>query len=102
LLTGYVAGEIDTKTWTFPKHTAFHDIQRHLLTKPGEHHKKKLPKKGQESEPKKLAASKRRAPSKAKPKPKTPGKPKAGSKPAKAKGSARGGVTKKSRPRSRT
>ncbi len=102
LLTGYVAGEIDTKTWTFPKHTAFHDIQRHLLTKPGEHHKKKVPKKGQEVEPKKLGASKRPAPSKAKPKSKTPAKSRAGSKPAKTKGSARGGATKKSRPRSRT
>lgn len=65
LLTGYEAGKLDPKTCTFPKHTAFHAIQRHLLTKPGEHHKKKPHKKESEeteARTKKPAAKARRKP----------------------------------------
>jgi hypothetical protein len=49
ILTGYEAGVLDHKTWSFPKNTAFNLIQRQLLTKPGDHHKKKLQKKDSEA-----------------------------------------------------
>jgi lon-related putative ATP-dependent protease len=72
LLTGFEAGALDAKTHTFPNQTAFHMIQRRLLTKPGDHHKKKTSKKDSDE-----SAVKKKRPStpqgrkpKAKPKPK--------------------------------